>query len=135
MRLPHKAHIAVVDGANFVLMRNEGKPFEPQLKQVAKPELTATNFSAGVKHQDDVGQRKGATDLGELAHAAAATEWLNSKAIAGSIDELLVIADPKTLGEMRRHYHSELEKCVVGEIAKTMTGETTNRIESVIMDA
>jgi protein required for attachment to host cells len=135
MKLPHKTHVAIVDGENFIVMQNEGQIFEPRLKQVAKPDLTATNFSAGVKHQDDVGQRTTATQLDELAHAAAAAEWLNQQAIAGKCDDVLVIADPKTLGEMRRHYHTELEKRIVGEIAKTMTSETSDRIAAAIQDA
>lgn len=135
MKIPHNAHVAVVDGENFILFRNEGKPFEPSLGKPEKPDLTASNFSAGVRHQDDIGQRHGRTDLGELAHGAAAAEWLNAKAIANELDDLLVIADPKTLGEMRRHYHSELEKRLIGEIDKTMTGEATARIEKVIAEA
>ena len=47
----------------------------------------------------------------------------------------MVIADPKTLGEMRHHYHSELEKRLVGEIAKTMTGQPTDKIEQAIASA
>ena len=135
MRLPSNAHVAIVDGTNFTVMRNSGKPLEPKLSNAQKPDLSATNFSAGVKHQDDIGQRHGRTDLNELAHGAAAAEWLNAKAIAGEISDVLVIADPKTLGEMRRHYHSELEKKLVGEIDKTMTGEPVDRIEKAIAEA
>ena len=132
MKLPHNAHVAIVDGENFTVMRNSGQAFEPKLTGAQKPDLEATNYSAGVKHQDDVGQNTGATDLDELAHAAAAAEWLNAKAVSNEIEEVLVIADPKTLGEMRRHYHSQLEKRLVGEIAKTMTREPTDRIEKAI---
>jgi protein required for attachment to host cells len=135
MKLHTNAHVALVDGEHFVLMRNIGAAFEPRLEQAAKPDLDATNFSAGVRHQDSAGQRTGATDLAELAHGAAAAEWLNARAVAGEIEELLVIADPKTLGEMRRHYHSALESRLVGEIAKTMTREPTNRIEAAIAAA
>lgn len=135
MKLRNNAHVALVDGERFVLMRNVGQAFEPKLEQAAKPDLEATNFSAGVRHQDQSGQRTGATDLNELAHGAAAAEWLNDKALGGEIEELLVIADPKTLGEMRRHYHAELQNRLVGEIAKTMTGEPTERIEAAIADA
>lgn len=135
MKLPHKAVVAVVDGEKFVLFENQGKPFEPKLSQMDKPDLQGTNFSAGVRHQDEVGQRHGRTDLNELAHGAAAAEWLNSRAVAGEIDDLLVVADPKTLGEMRRHYHTELEKRLVGEIDKTMTGEPVENIERVIAEA
>ena len=134
MKLSNNALVAVVDGENFVTMRNTGQIFEPKLEKAHKPDLNATNFSAGVKHQDDAGQQTGATDLNELAHAAAASEWLNQKAIAGEYDDLLVIADPKTLGEMRRHYHSELEKRLTGEIAKTLTGENSDRIAKAIAD-
>ena len=135
MKLPHKAHVAIVDGENFTVMRNEGQIFEPRLEGVEKPDLTATNFSAGVKHQDEVGQRHGRTDLNELAHGAAAAEWLNAKAIAGEFTDVLVIADPKTLGEMRRHYHSELERILVGEIDKTVTGEPLEKIAKVIAES
>ena len=135
MRLPKNAHVAIVDGENFTVMRNTGQPLEPKLGSAEKPDLSATNYSAGVKHQDNAGQQLGRTDLEELAHGAAATEWLNAKAIAGDISDILVIADPKTLGEMRRHYHGELKKRLVGEIDKTMTGEPTDRIEQAIANA
>ena len=135
MKLPHNAHVAIVDGERFLLMKNTGQPFEPKLEMVEEPDLDPTNFSAGVKHQDDMGQQTTSTQLDELAHGAAVAEWLNAKAIAGDIGEVMVVADPKTLGEMRRHYHSELEKRVVGEIDKTVTGESSDRIAKIIADA
>lgn len=135
MKLPHKAHVALVDGENFTLFRNTGKPFEPKLEKEANPDLDPTNFSAGVRHQDHIGQKLGRTQLDELAHGAAAAEWLNSKAISGDIEQLLIIADPKTLGEMRQHYHSELEQRLVGEIDKTLTGAPTQDVEKAIANA
>ena len=135
MRLAKNGHVAVVDGERFVLLRNEGAPLEPKLGNAEEIDLDATNFSAGIKHQDAAGQRLGRTDLNELAHGAAAAEYLNQKAIGNEIDELVVIADPKTLGEMRRHYHTELEKRLTGEIAKTMTGEPADRIAQAIANA
>ena len=135
MKLPHKALVALVDGETFVIMRNKGQPFEPALETIEKPDVSSTNFSAGVRHQDPVSQQHGRTDLNELAHGAAAAEWLNARAISGEVENILVIADPKTLGEMRRHYHGELEKRLVGEIAKTMTGETSDRIAGAIAAA
>ena len=132
MKLPHNAHVAVVDGNRFMLLQNTGQPFEPSLKMVEQPSLDPSNFSAGVRHQDDAGQRSGATDLNELAHAAAATEWLNAKTVAGELQHLMVVADPKTLGEMRRHYHGTLESALVGEIDKAMTGEPLEKIAKII---
>jgi protein required for attachment to host cells len=135
MRLPHKAHVALLDGENFTVFRNDGQMFEPKLVEFAKPSLEQTNFSAGVRHQDDIGRKLGRTQLDELARSAAATEWLNAKAIEGEIEALLIIADPKTLGEMRQHYHSELAERIVGEIDKTLTGQPTDKIEAAIVAA
>ena len=135
MKVPHKAHVALVDGERFLLLRNDGQIFEPKLSKVAEPNLDPTNFSAGVKHQDQGGQISGSTDLNELAHGAAAAEWLNAKAIANEIDELLIVADPKTLGEMRRHYHVELEKRLVGEVGKALTHEPLEKIGQVLANA
>jgi protein required for attachment to host cells len=135
MKCPVNAHVAVVDGETFLLYRNEGALFEPSLRAVDTPELEATNFSAAVRKQDDIGQRMGRTDLNELAHGAAIAEWLNARAIAGDLHDIIIIADPKTLGEMRRHYHSELEKRIVGEIDKTLTGQSVEQIERSIKAA
>lgn len=132
MKIPNNAHIAIVDGERFILTRNSGQPFEPKLEKLDEPVLDATNFSAGVKHQDDAGQQTGSTQLDELAHGAAVAEWLNAKAVAGDFDDLVIVADPKTLGEMRRHYHTELEKRLVGEVDKTVTGETLDRIGEIL---
>jgi protein required for attachment to host cells len=134
MKLAHNAHVALLDGQSFTLFRNEGQIFEPKLVEVDKPDLEATNFSAGVRHQDS-GRKPDSTDLEELAHGAAAAEWLNAEAIAGNIEALLIIADPKTLGEMRHHYHVELKQLLAGEIDKTLTGQTTDKIEAAIAAA
>jgi protein required for attachment to host cells len=135
MKLPQNAYVAIVDGENFTLMQNTGQPLSPSLEKVSKPDLGPTNFSAGVRHQDDASQKTGNTDLNELAHGVAAAEWLNSKAIEGMFEHIAIIADPKTLGEMRRHYHTELKSRLVGEIAKTLTGEPIERIEKAISAA
>ena len=92
MRLPNNAHVAIVDGENFIVMRNSGTALEPKLGSSEKPDLSVTNFSAGVKHQDPVSQQHGRTDLNELAHGAAAAEWLNEKSISGEISILKRLA-------------------------------------------
>lgn len=135
MKLSYQAHVALVDGENFTLYRNEGQIFDPKLVVERKPELEVTNFSAGVRHQDQIGRLLGRTQLDELAHGAAVAEWLNAQVLAGTIGELLIIADPKTLGEMRQHYHADLIGRLAGEIDKTLTGKTTSEIEEIIANA
>lgn len=135
MKIPHNAHVALVDGNRFLVLRNTGQMFEPKLELVAEPQLEATNFSAGIRNQDQSGQRNGSTDLNELAHGAAAADWLNRQAQAGKIEQVVIVADPKTLGEMRRHYHVELQNRLAGELAKALTGEPIPTIEKVLAAA
>ena len=133
MRLPHKAHLAIVDGTSFVLLQNTGTPDKPSLARIAEPDLAASNYSAGVRHQDHAGQKLGRTDLDELAHAAAVAGWLNTAVLNGRIERLAIAADPKSLGEMRRHYHKALTAALIAEEAKTLTSGPADRIERVLL--
>lgn len=135
MKVPHNSHVALVDGERFVVLRNDGQLFEPRLTRIAEPDLEPTNFSAGIRHQDNVGQGSHAADLAELAHGAAAADWLNGQVLSGAITQLTVIADPRTLGEMRRHYHKQLTACLVGELDKAIANEPVGEIEKVLARA
>ena len=135
MKVPHKAHVALIDGERFVLMRNMGQPFEPKLEFVSDLDLELTNFSAGVRHQDPAGQRNGSTDIDELAHGAAAADWLNKRAAQGQIDELVIAAEPKILGELRKHVKPQLQAKIVGELPKNLTSASTPEIERAIVNA
>ena len=101
MKIPHNALIAVVDGERFRLMRNTGAIFEPKLELVAEPSLRMP-VPGAESRSDDRGTLTTAgsqTDLAEVAHGAAVVEWLNAKALNGEIDQLVVVADPRTLGD------------------------------------
>lgn len=135
MKVPHMALVALVDGTRFVVLRNEGAPFEPRLVTLEAPALDTTNYAAGIGHQDSGGQLRGNAELDELAHAAAAADWLNARALAGAFADLVVVADPKTLGEMRRHYHGELRKRIVGELDKAMAHEPVDRVARLLAAA
>ena len=132
MKIPHNAQIAIANGERFLLMRNAGQPLEPKLEMVEELDLLLTNFSAGVRHQDPAGQRNGSTDIDELAHGAAIAEWLNKRALKGELGDLVVAADPRTLGQIRQHYHKETEARVVGEIDKDLTNMPIPEIEKTL---
>ena len=135
MRVPHLALVALANGEKFKLMRNVGQPFEPKLEAVSDLDLEITNYSAGVRNQDHAGQRSGSTDIDELAHGAAIAEWLNTQALRGGIDEVVIAADPKTLGQIRQHCHKELENRIVGEVAKDLTNVPVPAIEQALAAA
>lgn len=135
MKVPPKALVALANGEKFVVMRNIGQAFEPKLERVGELDLELTNFSAGARHQDPAGQRNGSTDIDELAHGAAIAEWLNAKALKGHLGDVVVAADPKTLGQIRKHCHKEVESRIVGEIPKDLVNSPLPVIERVLADA
>ncbi len=135
MKIPHQALVALANGERFVLMRNLGQPLAPKLQRLEELDLELTNFSAGVRHQDPAGQRNGSTDVDELAHGAAVAEWLNGKALGGELGDVVIAADPKTLGQIRRHCHKELESRIVGEVAKDLINSPVADIERALAAA
>ena len=135
MKIPHNALVALANGEKFVVMRNTGQPFEPRLERVEELDLELTNFSAGVRHHDPAGQRHGSTDIDELAHGAAIAGWLNGRALQGEIDDVVIAADPKTLGQIRQHCHKELERRIVGEVAKDLINSPVKTVEQVLAEA
>lgn len=134
MLLPHGTVFAIVDGDNFELYRNSGMEAAPRLTSMDVPDLEPTNYSAGAKNHDkisrfQVGAPKGRLDkLEEAAHVTAVAQWLNAQVLSHEIDKLVVVADPRSLGEMRRHYHKELEGVLIGEVPKTLTGRPSAEI-------
>ncbi|MCL8018191.1 host attachment protein, partial [Streptomyces sp. AS02] len=60
-------------------------------------------------------------DEDEATFAKQLAERLNQMALQNKLAEVAVVADPSTLGVMRKHYHKMLEQKVVKEVAKTLT--------------
>ena len=72
---------------------------------------------------------------GNRWHAAATADFLNREALANRISHAVVIAPPKMLGELRKHYHKTFESKLLGEIAKDMTGQERQVIAAAIVKA
>ena len=68
-------------------------------------------------------------NVGQLA------EWLNDKALKGDLEQVVVAADPKTLGQIRRHCHRQVENRIVGELAKDLINSPIETIERALADA
>jgi protein required for attachment to host cells len=138
MLLPHGTVFAIVDGENFELYRNSGVEAEPRLTSVDVPDLEATNFSAGSRRLDGPTRHSARTGdgsndaLDESAHVAAVAGWLNQQVLSRDIEQLVVVADPRSLGEMRRHYHKQLKDVLVAEVPKNLTGRPAQEIIRVL---
>ena len=143
MRIPHDAHVLVADGRKLLFFRNEGDADYPTLELVRHAEHP--NPPHHDQARDTAGQSSstregtmGETDFHQLEEdrfAADAAEMLRKRALAGEFETLVVVAPPKTLGELRKHYHKEVEKRLAGEIAKDLTGHTVPQIEEALLKA
>lgn len=121
MLLPHGAVVALVDGQKFELYRNAGNEAEPELAALPAPHLDTRNHSGG-SHRSSAGNHADSL-VAEDAHAGAAAEWLNSQVLGHKIEKLVVIAPPRTLGELRKHYHKQTGQAVIKELHKDLIGK------------
>jgi len=146
MDIPHNAHVLVIDGHKLLLFKNDGNVAAPKLNVAAhrEQESAATHDQGSDKPgqtQSSVGGVRSGyeeTDFhqqDENRFAAAAADVLKREVLAGRIEALIVIAAPRTLGELRKHYHGEVAKRLLGEISKDVAGRPTDEIATVIANS
>lgn len=73
--------------------------------------------------------------LEEDRFAAEIAAMLRERALSNDMDTLIVAAPARTLGELRKHYHKEVEARLAGEITKDLTGHTVPQIEQALLRA
>ena len=145
MRIPHDSYILVADGAKMLFFRNEGDAENLNLTVVAA-EQQADLYDREIK-TDTAGQKPAGAGTGgstagqadfhrqsEDRFAAEAAERINRAALANEFERLIIVAPPKTLGELRKHYHKQAESRIAAEIAKDLTGHPVDRIEAVLQN-
>ena len=132
MKLSKGALVAVVDGEKLALFRNEGG-VEIRLKAIENPPIEdRVSGSAGRRSSE---ANPDNDTQAEDGFAMGVAEALNQWVVTNKIDELLVIAAPKTLGELRKHWHKDLQAKLAGEIAKDLTGHSTDQIAAAVEKA
>lgn len=129
MILPNGALVAVVDGEQLALFRNSGHT-DPVLTAMAVPAMPERASGASA-HRSSAANPDNDTQA-EDGFATGVAELLNSRALAGKFEALLVIAAPRTLGELRKHWHKDLKAKLIGEISKDLNGHTTDEIAAAI---
>lgn len=127
MLLPHRTVIALVDGSRLELYRNAGREAEPRLERMADPSLDEHNKGSGGRHYSSSGNPQ-AHLLEEDAHAAAVADWLNAQLLGHKLEHLVVIAAPRTLGELRKHCHKLTKQALIGELHKDLVGQQEQHI-------
>jgi len=146
MRIPHDSYVLVADGAKMLFFRNEGDADNPNLTVLAA-EQQPDPADRDIK-SDAAGQKPGSPGMGgassageadfhrqaEDRFAAEAADRINRAALANEFEKLIIVAPPRTLGELRKHYHKQVEGRIAAEIAKDLTGHPVDRIEAVLQN-
>jgi protein required for attachment to host cells len=143
IRLPHRAVVFVGDGRKAIFLLNEGNGLEPRLKvqRVFEDKNPPT-------HQQG-SDRPGRALFGIAANRSAIeqTDWHDiekhrfARVVAAALDRLLqglraervvIVAPPRTLADLRRSLSPAVEKLIVAEIAKDLTGLTVGEISQYL---
>jgi protein required for attachment to host cells len=143
MSIPNQALVFVADGRKMLFLRNHGGAARLDLRTEAHneradakdheiksdaPGLTAQRGGFGRPAMEETDFHQQAED--EWARDAAGR--LNGRALANDFDALVVVAPPKTLGELRKHFHKEVEKRIVATFNKEMTDRPLADIEDLL---
>lgn len=130
-KIPAGTWIMVADGEEARLFRNAGTAHQLSLKQVKllRPKDLADDGPSGHRppEQDDQ-----STD--EATFAKQLSNRLNAAALKDEYQDLVLIADPQTLGQMRPQLHKETERRIVKEIAKTLTNASLEDIQKAVQE-
>ena len=142
MLIPTGTLVMVVDGAKMLLLRNQGDAAAPELETLAHevidnpanrdqvsdaPGLSFSSMGSGRSAHDQ-------TDLhqqNEDRFAAKAAAAL-CKAAEDSEGDLIVIAPPRTLSILRRHYDPVVADKLLAEIDKDLTKHPVDEISRLI---
>lgn len=128
------ALVAVVDGEQLKLFKNAGDAGSLKLSETPSGDVSTENKGSGGRHASSSANPSD-SQQDEDAFAAGAAEILNHKVMSGSVDELVVIAAPRTLGELRKHYHKTLSAKLIAEVSKDLTGHSVADIEKAVQGA
>jgi protein required for attachment to host cells len=143
MQIPHDSFVLVADGRKSLFFRNEGDgefpnlivesadshpdPKDREIKSDGPGRAFASNGAGRSAYEEtDFHQQE------EDRFAAATAEMLKARALRNDFDALVVIAPPRTLGELRKHYHKEVERRLVAEVPKDLVNVPVAEIEKIL---
>jgi len=145
MIINRQAWIVVADGGRANVYKNVGEIGEVKLALVR-----STNQHTEHTHElgrdrpgrmnDNSGYSKSAlesTNIHEVAEdrfLKAVIEHLAQDVQAGDCKEVVLIAPPQALGDLRKHLPANVAKVVVGEIVKDYTHMAINELQKTLMN-
>ena len=131
MHLPKGAVVAVADGQKLHLYRNTSEDAHLKLAALADMAVESGGTGSGTGHRSSSANPDNSTQ-DEDGFAKGVAALLNKQVLEGGIASLAIIAAPRMLGELRKHYHQKLSAVLVGEVAKDLAAHGVQDIEKAI---
>lgn len=143
MRISHDALVLVADGRKSLFLRNEGDAEFPNLvveDQRAHADLEDRDMKsdAAGRASSPVGGRQSSVDepnyhqIEEDRFATETAALLGKRAQSGGFEELIIVAPPRTLGELRQHYDKAVQAKIVAEVDKDLVNHPIDKVESLL---
>jgi protein required for attachment to host cells len=143
VQISNNALVLVSDGRRALLLRNQGTPVNPEL--ITEHAIDRENPDTHEQGTDRPGRKHGTDGVSKSAieqtdwhqqeeerFAAELAELLYKLGHAGNYDELVVVAPPKMLGDLRKKFHPEVSGAIVAEVPKDLTGYSVPEISRLL---
>ena len=130
--VPPDALVVVADGAKAILLRNTGTGSELSLQEEKRVTPKSLSAKGG---QGPSGSRPGDQTIHQAEEATFAkqlAEALYEMRHKGDYKQLVLIADPQTLGQLRECLHKEVEASMVFTLSKDYTNQSVPDIEKAL---
>lgn len=146
LKLKRGLWIVVADGEKALFLENRGDTQYPDLQVVqemeqANPATREQGSDRPGRYSDGPSVHRSAVEgtdwqrLGKERFADEIAERLYKLAHRGAFKEMVLIAPPQVLGDMRRKLHKEVAEKITVEISKTLTNHTIVDIENLLQAA
>ncbi|RWN98614.1 host attachment family protein [Mesorhizobium sp.] len=146
LKLKRGLWIVVADGEKALFLENRGDTQYPDLQVVqemeqANPATREQGSDRPGRYSDGPSVHRSAVEdtdwhrLGKERFADEIAERLYKLAHRGAFKEMVLIAPPQVLGDMRRKLHKEVAEKITVEIPKTLTNHTIVDIENLLQTA
>lgn len=142
-RLDNKVWVLVADGEKALFFENTGNRKTPAFRVVREleqenPATREQGTSPPGRMHDPGPNQKSAMEqtdwhrLAEERFAKEAAQLLYRYAHENRFRQIVLVAAPRVLGELRKELHPEVASRVIGEVPKTLTNHPVDQIERIL---
>lgn len=142
--MKHGTLVVVADGEKALYLRNQGDEDYIDLRvsdveqQENPPNRDQVSDRPG-RYRDNASSKSAVEQadwhtLAEAHFAHDVAERLNGAALKNGFDHLVIVAPPRTMGEIRGALHQQAREKVVSEITKDLTNRPVWEIEKLLSE-